>query len=88
MRTMYQAGKSLWLVSDLTDAMVGPTTTGLVPWARDVDHNGNVPDGNYTHYQGTQIVVDWIGRTLMAFTGDSSLIGGGIKKFRFQDDPS
>jgi hypothetical protein len=88
MRTMYQAGKSLWLVSDLTDAMVGPTTTGLYQWARDVDHTGHVPDGIYNHYQGTQIVVDWIGRTLMAFTGDSSLIGGDIKKFRFQDDPS
>ena len=88
MRTMYQAGKSLWLVSDLTDAMVGASTTGLVQWAREVDHTGSVPNGNYNHYQGTQIVVDWIGRNLMAFTGDSSLIGGDIKRFRFQDDPS
>ena len=43
MRAMYQAGKSLWLVSDLTDAMVGPTTTGLVPWARDVDQQRQCP---------------------------------------------
>jgi hypothetical protein len=58
MRTMYQAGKALWLVRDLTDAMVGPTTTGLTDWCRQIDHRvsgiARFPM-HFDHYQGTQM---------------------------------
>lgn len=83
MRTMAKAGKSLWLVRDLTDASLGGTTTGLTANAAAMDGSGTMYRNKiYDHFEGTDLVVDWIGRNLGAETWTSDKITGGLR-FRF-----
>jgi len=59
---MYKAGKSLWIVRNLTDAYCG--TKGFLPW------KGG-------HNQGTDETVDWIRDNLNALDDTSNKVMGG-----------
>ena len=70
MRTMYKAGKSLWIVRDLTDAYCG--TKGFLPW------KGG-------HNQGTDETVDWIRDNLNALDDTSNKVMGGTRHWFIGD---
>ena len=84
MRTMARAGKAQWIVRDLTDASLGASTTGLTDYATQWDDTGaryqhEFRSGGpqaYNHFEGTDLVVDWIGRTLGAATWTSARVTG------------
>lgn len=83
MRTMAKAGKSLWLVRDLTDASVGGSSSGLTEYASLIDGSENTYRYNsYNHFEATDLVVDWIGRNVGAETWTSDVATGGTR-FRF-----
>ena len=90
MRAMARAGKRLWLVRDLTDASLGVSTTGFTLEAVSWDE-GSAPYRfkpspthvqGYNHFDGTDLVVDWIGRALNAAVWTSD-IATGDRRFRF-----
>jgi len=93
-RTLAKAGKSLWLVRDLTDALVGGSSSGFNQGASDMDvfetPKNKHMNGSYNHFEATDLVVDWIGRNVGAETWTSDFLMGG-KRFRFPlpfgDDP-
>lgn len=96
MRTMARAGKSLWIVRDLTDAALGRSTTGLTDYATQWDGTGNLykhafkPGGPqaYDHFDGTDLVAEWIGRTLGAATWTSAQVTGRPRFVFPGDSPS
>lgn len=93
-RPMAKAGKSLWLVRDLTDALVGGSSSGFNQGASDMDvfvtPKNKYMNGSYNHFEATDLVVDWIGRNVGAETWTSDFLTGG-QRFRFPlpfgDDP-
>jgi hypothetical protein len=90
MRVAAKSGKSLWLVRDLTDTSLGEFTTGLTKYAAKI--NGTRRKKlRYNHFEGTDLVVDWIGKNVGADTWSSSIITGK-PRFRFPqpfgDDPN
>jgi hypothetical protein len=94
--SLARAGKSLWIVRDLTDAALGRSTTGLTDYATQWDGTGNLykhafkPGGPqaYDHFDGTDLVVDWIGRTLGAATWTSAQVTGRPRLVFPGDSPS
>ena len=75
MRVAAKSGKSLWLVRDLTDASLGEFTTGFTKYAAKI--NGTRRKKlQYNHFEGTDLVVDWIGKNVGADTWRSSIITG------------
>lgn len=91
MRVAAKAGKSLWIVRDLTDACLGQNTTGLTKNAAKIDGSGNMYRNlNLNHFEGTDLVVDWIGRNVGAETWTSDVVTS-LPRFRFYgpygDDP-
>jgi len=89
MRVAAKSGKSLWLVRDLTDASLGEHTTGLTKYAAKIDGSKR-KKMFYNHFEGTDLVVDWIGKNVGAETWTSDFVTGK-ERFRFPfpygDDP-
>ena len=93
MRAMARVGKRQWLVRDLTDASLGVSTTGFTQEAVSWDEAsapyrfkpslGSIQ--GYNHFDGTDLVVDWIGRALNAAVWTSDLVTGE-PRFRFEGD--
>jgi hypothetical protein len=101
MRSMYKAGKSMWLVKDLTDAVAGDdthgTVDGLTPVAAVLTQDqgpGRAPLQDYqqrklalSHFRGTDLVVDWIGWNLPGTRTDTrDTEFPELGRFRFADD--
>jgi hypothetical protein len=100
-RSMYKAGKSIWMVRDMTDSMAGDSVFGVVngftPTAEVYTGNlgpGGRPIGNYTkgsrtlsHFQGTDLVIDWMGWNFPGTrTATRDTEFPDLKRFRFQLD--
>ena len=92
MRTMYKAGKSLWIVKDLTDAAVEGSASGLTDYARSLTAD-QAPPGTklqglqLNHFQLTELIVDWIGWNLHAATQTSDSAFPDLPRFWFKYDP-
>ena len=101
MRSMYKAGKSLWLVRDLTDSVAGDDTNGEVQGLTDVAAfltQDQGPDGRpvlpykqekriMSHFRGTDLIVDWIGWNMPGTRTDTrDTEFSELGRYRFPDD--
>lgn len=82
-RTMTEAGKSIWVVRDLTDVATGGSISGLTKYAAQVDGTGDTfRNRSYNHFEATDLVVDWIGRNIGSETWTSTKVTNK-PRFRF-----